>query len=197
MKAFVGFLKTTLLGGVLFLVPFTIGIYVLREAISVIHPLAIRLLGRFHDVSILGVAGGLLAAILALLLLCFLAGLLARTGLGKGFTARLEDKVLMQIPGYGLLKSMAAGWAEQPGASSFQVALVRTGEAWQLGFVVDRLPDGRRVVFMPEAPSSLSGPVLVLPEDCVQPLDARVGEALKCLKRLGAGSAELLGKPKA
>lgn len=133
-----------------------------------------------------------MVTIAVLVALCFVAGLLARTAMGKGLAGWLEHKVLTLIPGYSLLKGMATGWMGEPGANDLTPALVRLDDTWLLGFVVDRLPDGRVLFFCPDAPSSSSGTLQIVTGDRVQPIRASVAEVLKSLKRLGAGASALL-----
>ena len=59
-------------------------------------------------------------------------------------------------------------------------------------FVLEVHPDGHRTVFVPGAPSPLSGAVYFLPEDRVRLLDVPVAPVMKALRGLGIGSAALL-----
>jgi len=99
------FLKTTFLGGILFLVPFIVLIAILEKALDVarkaVDPLADAL---FHGTSVHAYAGHLLAFGL-LLVLCFLAGLAAKTSFARKSVDELEKKVLARVPGYDSAKS--------------------------------------------------------------------------------------------
>lgn len=65
-------------------------------------------LSRYLDVdSIAGIAFANLLAILLVILLCFLAGLVARSGFMRRLAARFERNVLQGIPIYQLVKTTA------------------------------------------------------------------------------------------
>ena len=193
MNAIGRFLKTTVLGGAVFLVPLTIVAYLGVKAFAAVKGLLEPLLRQFPDLRVAGVAVGTLITLAALLALCFVFGLLARTVAARGLKRWVEDGLLSRIPGYTMLRSIAHGALGHAAHDDLQSALVHTGDGWQIGFVSESLPDGRKVVFVPEAPEALSGSVLVVAADRINPLPVPVPDALQVLKRYGAGTAALLG----
>jgi len=192
MNAFVRFLKTTVLGGAVFLVPLTIVVYLGFKAFGAVRGLLDPLHRAFPDVRIIGIGAATLVAIAALIVVCFVAGLLARSMAARGLKQWIEEKLLGRIPGYTLLRSIAHGALGHSAHDDLKPAFIHGGEGWQLGFVAETLPDGRKVVFIPEAPEALSGSVLVVASDRIQPLAVTVPEALKSLKYYGVGTAALL-----
>jgi uncharacterized membrane protein len=93
------FLKTTVLGGILFLVPIIIFIAIIGKTIPVA--------GLLVADKFVGVAVAELVAIALLVLICFIAGLAARTPRAKKIVQSLEVNVLQKIPVYELLKTKA------------------------------------------------------------------------------------------
>jgi uncharacterized membrane protein len=193
MNALGRFLKTTVLGGAVFLVPVTIVVYLGFKAFGAVRGVLEPLHRAFPDARILGIGAATLAAIAALIVVCFLAGLVARTMSARGLKQWIEEKILCRIPGYTLIRSIAHGALGHAANDDLKPAFIHGGEGWQLGFVAESLPDGRKVVFIPEAPEALSGTVLVVAADRIQPLPVSVPEALKSLKHYGVGTAALLG----
>jgi uncharacterized membrane protein len=192
MKAFLGFVKTTLVGGVLFLLPLLVTLFILKKAVGalgkILRPVA-------EGIPVEAVAGIHVREILAALLLVaigFVAGLIAKTTFGKAIRQRLEQLILRKMPGYTLLKSAAAG-ATGDGAE-VQVALARFDDNTVLGFIVEPPSNGIVTVFVPSAPTPAAGTVFYLPEDRVQKLDVKVTDASNVIMRLGVGSKELLAK---
>ena len=61
-----------------------------------------------------------------------------------------------------------------------------------LAMEVERLADGRVVLFLPGAPDPWSGSVVLVEPERVQPLDADIAALNRSLKRLGRGSAAVL-----
>jgi uncharacterized membrane protein len=192
------FVKTTVLGGLLFLLPVVVLVLLLEKALAIARGVVAPVAAQFPQMPVLGVTSVTAAAIVLLLLLSFLAGLLARTQLGKRLGNWIEHAFLSKMPGYvllrGVLADVTAGFKALDKSQTQHSVLVELDEAWQLGFVVDKLPvSGRVAVFVPGAPSPLSGSVLyVLPEK-VRATGLSVTETTSLLARLGRGSKEHLG----
>jgi uncharacterized membrane protein len=76
---------------------------------------------------------------------------------------------------------------------SYPVVLARIEEAWQIGFLMERLGSGHYAVFVPGAPNVWSGSVYLMTDERFQRTGISRIEAVKCLRRLGLGANELLG----
>ena len=74
------FLKTTLVGGLVFLVPIIVVVAILGKAFGLMAALAAPLATWIPIDSIGGVALANLLAVAAIVVLCFVAGLVARSG---------------------------------------------------------------------------------------------------------------------
>jgi uncharacterized membrane protein len=59
-------------------------------------------------------------------------------------------------------------------------------------FIIEEFSDGRFTVFVPSAPTPLSGSVYILTPERVHPVDIPFTHAVKALSRWGAGSKELV-----
>ena len=191
MKGLVNFLRTTLLGGLLFLVPLVAFIFIVQKALvlaqKLVHPIATHLPMK----SLLGLETPRFIAIGVLVLFCFLAGLLAKARFAQRSVVWLEDTVLSFIPGYEFIKSMATMTVGQKDILR-QVVLVRIEDALQIGFVVERADDSHAVVFVPDAPNPRTGAIYFMTEDRFEPTDIVPAAAMKCLRRHGTGAAALL-----
>ncbi len=192
MSAATKALKATIRGGLLFLVPLAIliivGGHVFRLAKKAVGPLT----RVFPEQTIVGVTTTSLLTVVALLLICLLAGLVAKTALGSRMTRWFEESVLGGIPQYQVLKSVTQGWAELTAAGTTEVVLVRADAGWQIGYVFDRLEGGWLSVFLPQAPTPLSGDLTFLPADQVKPTKLSLTEAMRLVKSLGAGAGKAL-----
>jgi len=193
MKRFLDFLKTTLLGGVLFLVPvflvvFVIG-YALDIAKKIVGPLAALMPVQSADEIMIAN----LLAVAAIVLFCFLAGLMAKAAFAKKFLNWLESAVLANLPGYDVFKSMGESMVGIEKEQSHQAVLARIIEdTWQIAFLVERIDGGYVAVFVPKAPNPWSGSVFFISEDCIKSLDLPRAQLLACLNRLGVGSKSIL-----
>jgi uncharacterized membrane protein len=145
---------------------------------------------------VLGVASVTLIGALLLLVLSFCAGLIAKTRLGRGCVAWIEKVLLSKMPGYVLVRNMVGDLVsslDSLGREQQQRSvLVRFDDTWQLGIVVDQFASGLLSVFVPGAPSPLSGSLCFVEPDRVRPSGLSVHETTELLKRLGVGSAREL-----
>jgi uncharacterized membrane protein len=81
MKSLLHVLRTTLMGGLLFLMPVTVLLIILGKALGIAHKLVYPLAARIPIESVIGLRTPMLITIALLVLLCFMAGLVARTAL--------------------------------------------------------------------------------------------------------------------
>src|SRR5262245_66326113 len=99
MKTILDFLKTTVLGGLLFLVPVVLMVLIVRQAISMAGKLLAPVERLMPFETVLGIAMRHIVAALVLLAVCIIAGLAARTRLGGRATDAFERVLLRPIPG--------------------------------------------------------------------------------------------------
>ena len=192
MKRILQLLRTTLVGGILFLVPIIAVVIVLEKALELAHKLVAPLAKHLPGESVLGLRTPVLLAIALLVLFCFIAGLFARTALAQRSVHWLESSVLQNVPGYEFFKSVGESFLGVESKAAHPVVLARIEDAWQLAFLIERLADGHVAVFVPGAPNPHSGSIYFMTEDRIKPIGIEPTAALKCLKRLGVGSSELL-----
>jgi uncharacterized membrane protein len=192
MKALLGFVKTTLVGGLLFLVPLAVTLLVLQKAIGALSKLVKPIADEIPVETVAGIHMRQLLSALILVLVGFVAGLFARTRPARKLTQYLEQVVLRKLPAYRLLKDEAAAATGE--SRELQVALARFDDNTVLGFIVEPPVNGIVTVFVPSAPTPAAGAFYYLPEDRVQKVDATVADAAKVVRQLGAGSSQLLSK---
>jgi uncharacterized membrane protein len=186
------FLKATVVGGVMFLVPVVLLLIVFGKGMQFAGKIAVPL-AKWLPISHLGgVAVATLLAAAILLLLALLAGFAARTGPGRRITHWFEESLLGGMPQYRMVKSLAEGLTQIESGAGMKPVLVRGDEGWMLGYQVEELPGDWRVVFLPASPTPMSGNVLYVEGDRVQPLSIPMQEAMVLVKRFGIGSAARL-----
>lgn len=187
------FLRVTLAGGLLFLVPFVVLAIIVNKALALAHKIVAPLAAHIPLESVAGIRMERLLAIATILLFCFIAGCLARTALAKRAVKWLETTVLSNIPAYEFLKSIGEGMLGVQPEAKWEVVFANMDGVWRIGFLVERLDNGLLTVFLPDAPNPHSGEVHFMKSDQVMPVNVAQPAALKCLKRLGAGSNTLFG----
>lgn len=194
MNKHTGFIKTTLIGGLIFLIPFVIIVSVLGKAIKTIIAVARPLEKIVPLESIGGIAVIHILAVLLLVLLCFLAGLAARSTLGRHAFSWLDSKLIMLIPGYSFIKGFTGTMESDESKKVMKPVLAKLDDQTLLGFEVERLSDGQVVVFLPGSPDITSGTVAYMTEDRIERLDIDFAETYKILRALGRGSERLIKK---
>jgi hypothetical protein len=85
---------------------------------------------------------------------------------------------------------MAEGLAHVESAKGVSPPLVSVEGGWQIGYLLEPLENGWVTVFLPQAPTPMSGNVMYLPADRVRPLGINMVPAMSIVKSLGAGSAK-------
>jgi len=185
MKPFYSFIKSTLLGGILFLLPSVLLIIVLTKAYSILAKLS-EPLSEILPESASGFNYSILLTIVLLVVICFLSGLLFRSAWVKKRISKLENTVLVNIPGYNLIKSITA---DTVGAKSDEHLLpiaIRDGDTWNIGFLVEA-GDKVSMVFIPDAPKYDAGEMRVVASENVQKLNISSKDFLKAIKTFGKG----------
>ena len=195
MKPISRFVGTTILGGVLLLIPIVVLGFVLSKAFVVLRRGLKPLTALVPDA--LG-SGPTMTAILTIVLLalaCFLAGLVAQTLLAQKVVNGLEAAVLSKLPGYEYLKEAGTSVLrpQRIGGASGRARATR-------GRLADRGADRRRrrrlrrrvrpQLAKPDVGIglSLSPPTVSVRPTCRSPT------AIACLRRCGIGSGTLLGE---
>jgi uncharacterized membrane protein len=187
-------IKTTILGGILFLVPIVIFVAIIGKALKLSSLIAAPLAERLFVDSAGGFAAVHILAVAILIAICFVAGLAARTTVAKKLVTSLETNVLDKIPAYELLKAKTQSRLSPEETEGLRPAITRFDDSWQLVFEIERLADGKVVVFLPGSPDPWSGSICVVTDDRVTPLDLTVNSAANLMKRLGRGATDTLQK---
>jgi len=194
VQGWLGFLKTTLIGGIVFLVPFIFAVFILGKAVALMGAVADPLARLAPVESVGGIAIVDLLAVLLVVLVCFLAGLAARTRAARRVAEGVEMRFLDRFPIYAFIKEMTASVAGSEAIGELTPILARLEDGWQIAFEVERDGAGTVVVYLPGAPNPWSGSICVMTEDRVQPLDATVLDTVKAIRHRGKGARHLLGE---
>ena len=104
-----------------------------------------------------------------------------------------EHSLLRGLPQYQLVKTMAEGLSHVENAKkSVRPALISIEDGWQIGYLLEPLENGWVTVFLPQAPTPMSGNVMYLPANRARPLDITMIQAMEIVIHIGVGSAKAL-----
>lgn len=188
MKSFTTFLRATISGGILFLLPVVLVIMMLGKA----HQIMVKISGPLANLlpdRLLGLDGSMILAVILLVFICFFAGLLIRSKKVKQQMGRLEDTLFVYIPGYLLLKSIAADTVGESEATAFKPVIIKDGDAWKIGFLVEEKA-GFSTVFIADAPRHDAGEVLIFPSELVKRINVPNNKVIQSLKNYGKGAID-------
>jgi len=143
------FIKTTVIGGLLFILPLVLIVVLIEKAIHLLRGPVEKLLPMFKGYDVAGVTLVSVATLLGLIVLCFLAGLLARTSAAARAMEATENKLLSNLPGYQLFKDTTARFAGLANEDGSKVGIIAEGEGFRLCLIVESVDDWL-TIFMPD-----------------------------------------------
>ncbi len=194
----IGFLRTTAIGGLLFLLPLIVVGALIGQVVPIVLAIA-ESLGEFLPGFLKtpsGIALLILMAIVILLLLCFAAGFVARWSLGRNLSQAFEKKLVLLFPRYAILKDqMADSIGGDQAKAQMKPVMIRFNDCIRIGFETERCGEAGLVsVYLPGSPDPWAGKVAIVNIDRIEPLMANFGEAVATCEQLGRGSTLLLAK---
>jgi uncharacterized membrane protein len=188
MKSIFQFIRTTLSGGILFLLPIVLILVLFNKAHLIMVKLSAPLSALLPD-RILGFDGSRILALVLLLLICFIAGLLIRSPRLKKQIGKLEENLLVYIPGYIMLKSIAADTMGESDENNLKPIIVKDGDCFKIGFLIEE-KNGWSTVFIADAPRHDSGEVLIFPSELVRQIPLPSNKIAQSLKNYGKGAID-------
>ena len=180
--------KTTLIGGFLIILPIYVSIILIAKAIqglvAALKPITavVPAYVQFREII----------AALVIITICFIAGLIVRTGPGLRAKKAFEGAVLERLPGYTLLRGLAGRFTGRGDEPTFAPALVEIEEALVPALIIEKLDDGSFTVLVPSVPTPMAGALYILPPERVHPVDVPFAATLKVFSKWGTGAGEFV-----
>jgi uncharacterized membrane protein len=187
MKTIARFLKVTLVGGLLVVLPLWVSLLMLFKAING----ALKMLLPIAKLLPQKIVHEKIAAMLLLLLICFVVGLLTRTRLGQRAGHWIVENILDRVPRFALIRGMTRQFVGNKEETLFQPALVEIEEALVPAFIIEKHTDGQFTVFVSSSPTPMAGAIYILSPERVHPVDVPLRKAMVCVTKWGAGAAEM------
>ena len=189
MKTFLINLRNIVIAGFFFLLPVIVVLVVVSKAWIALTSVGAKLAAMFGLKTIVGLAGTSVFTGLLMVVICLACGLLVRIAFISAFGNAVEAWLAKYIPGYATYKAMAEEKLQHKvRILPYQAALIRHGDFWRPAYVVEQDPDGNAVVFVPEAPDTSRGAVLLTAGDQLTLLSTLTANQLDtALKAMGKG----------
>jgi uncharacterized membrane protein len=195
VNKFSNFIRITIAGGIIFLVPVGVIVFILAKTINFLYRLSKPITSRLPFENVGGVGVNTLMSIVLLLLICFLAGIFMKTKLAKRIIQWLEDRVLVYIPGYSYIRARSTDWFSDDKTSNWKPATIFVDDNEVICFVIDETNDYCSI-FLPSAPTPSSGSICVREKAKVTFLPINVSEAVSMIRQFGKGASSSIEKVK-
>ena len=189
------FFITTILGGLLVILPIVIILWafnmLIRFIVSNITPVTM-IVDKFISVRYLP---EIISAII-IVIICFLVGLSVRTKLGNWIHINIEEKILTKIPGYNMVKGAINQLisTEKKTKPFSQVVLFKlfNNEVLLMGVITDDEDEEYVTIFCATAPNPTSGFIYHVLRKDVFLVDISVEDTMRTVFSGGSGSSMLL-----
>jgi uncharacterized membrane protein len=170
MKKIYNDFRDTFIAGVIFLLPLLVLFVLITKVFQYLTGFTTKIAALFGLKGFMGISGGTIVSAAAIILLCVLCGVLVRVSFFKAARDWVDSKMMTNIPGYSTYREMAlAKLEEREDALPYKSALwLKLDKMNQPGFLIEKMPDGKLVVFIPTAGNVKEGTVLTLAEADVQ-----------------------------
>ena len=194
MKKVKAFMKTSLMGGFIVVLP----IAILLAALNWIFIFITGLIQPFTNFIVIQadiketIAN--ITVISIILFMCFILGTIVKTKIGKFLYAFTENTFLVKIPGYSLVKETVVQFFGDKKSPFSSVALVNIfgNETMVTAFITDEHSDGSFTVFVPTGPNPTSGNIYHLRKKFVNKIDISVEDTMRSIISCGAGSKKMI-----
>jgi len=188
MNKIAEFTKTTLIGGVLVILPLYLAVLLLAKAAKALLGLLAPVTSQLPPTMEFG---GVTAVVL-LIVLCFGVGLIVRTRPGRTAKDAFENAVLEKLPGYSFIRNFTRRLTGRSEEQTLQPALVEIEDALVPALIVEVLEDGSYTVLIPSAPTPMAGSIYILAADRVHPVDIPLTRAIGVFSKWGTGAGEFV-----
>lgn len=187
-------IRTTVIGGIIFLVPLIFVLLILGKAYGLAMQVAAPISKLFPINTLGGVALANILAGSAVIAVCYAAGLVARSSIISAKVEKIDRLLTRAIPTYHFTKK---GLIDSVGNRSFEddwkvVWIGEAGGKRALGFEIERLANNDVLIFQPNTPNTATGFVWSVPAEQVEPINLSPRELSKYLKSYGIGFSETL-----
>lgn len=186
-------IKTTILNGLLVLLPLLLLIVIIKEFFELIIGLATPIADLFPRDTIESIHETTILAVLLILGSAFLIGVLAKVPLAATIGGYLESRILNKIPVYIPLKTLLHALLGAESTRAYQPAFIHgTSGELEPAYIIEDTGRPRITVLVPWTPNSFAGSLRLVPRDRVHKVELTFDQFSLSIGHYGLGLSELL-----
>lgn len=192
LKRLRNFFRTTLLGGLVAVLPIALIFFFFRWIFNLIRKYLEPIVNMLEVNTQIQQVILYIIVIASILAIFFFIGIIIKTRLGRFFNNVLEEKYLIKIPGYKIARDTVMQFFGGNKSFFSEVVLVDLFNSGTLmtGFITD--DHGKYItVFVPTGPNPTSGNIYHVTKDKVIRTKAAIDNGMKSIISCGAGSKEI------
>jgi uncharacterized membrane protein len=187
------FLKSSLMNGLLILLPILFLIVVIKEFLGLLIGLATPIADLFPREAIESIHETNILAVLIIVGSSLIMGIFARLPIGATVGRYIEQRLLEKVPVYRPLKTLLQALLGAEGSENFKPAFILCdSEVLEPAYIVEDTGRPRVVVLVPWTPNSFAGSLKLVPRERVYKLDLTLDEFSLALGHYGVGLSKLL-----
>ena len=197
MKRLKNFFITSIIGGVLVILPVALIVWVfsilVNFIVKYINPVT-HVVDRFIGIKFVSI----IIAIAVIITVCFLVGMFVTTRIGNWIHINIEEKLLSKIPGYKMIKgALSQLFSSDKKSRPFSKVVLfnlYNNDVLLTGIVTDDDNEKYVTIFCPTAPNPTSGFIYHVPREHVYEIDETVEDTMRTVLSGGFGSNALINK---
>jgi uncharacterized membrane protein len=192
MKNTIDFIKSMVIGGIVFIIPLIILIIIIEKTFSLSKIIVTPIVKFLAAKEIMGFAADIVLAVGIILFFLFIVGIISRTSAAKNTMSRLEDKLLSRLPMYPQIKQASGSILKLEGNNSLKTVLVEAEGGKRLAFMVNKLDNNQSIIFLPDAPNPWSGSIVFIDNQKYKEINLTFNNAMQILTSMGTSSNDIL-----
>lgn len=193
MPRLLEYVRVTVIGGLLFLLPLLIIYFVTDKAIDILTPITQPVMHRLGLDTIVGFPGRTIIGLAGLAGVAFVVGMFARTPPGQALLRWIEHGIAVALPQFSIFQTVAHS-LEADNDVRMPVVLVATDAGWQLGVLLAEPEHGWYPVFLPGSPGIASGSISYARGEFIHDIDLTPSELWSIMRSRGGFSAKVCAR---
>jgi uncharacterized membrane protein len=173
-------------GGLFFIIPIVMIVFVIKQVYGVLHPIGNLLSEEFGLNSLFGKSAVLIVTIILLLFICFLAGLLIEKGLVKNWSASFEKKLFVVLPSLQMFKFRLFGDKSVAINDIWQGVIFKEDTFYKIGFITEK-KENHTAIYIPDAPKIDAGEVRYMINSEFEYYPISMKDAMAAIYNFGEG----------